>query len=91
MDLGRSDASRAPGRGAERRYELIDQVWATGGLSASERAGVRTATGRAGPPPRNHDAAAPTSIMITEKANVMCMPMMNGLLIRFGKNVCPDR
>ena len=29
--------------------------------------------------------------MITEKANVMCIPTMNGLLIRFGKNVCPDR
>ena len=29
--------------------------------------------------------------MITENANVMCIPTMNGSLIRFGKNVCPDR
>ena len=29
--------------------------------------------------------------MTTENAKVMCIPTMNGLLIKFGKKVCPDR
>jgi hypothetical protein len=62
------------------------QAWLTGGLSASVRVVTRAAAAR-GLDPRSQDAIAPTSIMTTENANVMCMPTMNGLLIRFGKNV----
>lgn len=63
----------------------------TGGLKTSVRGMTAAAAGRELLLPRSQDAVAPTSIMISENAKVMCIPMMKGLLMRLGKKLCPDR